>query len=137
MNPLFTIGHSTHSIEAFLQLLASHRIEAIADVRSTPHSRHAPWFSEQPLKQSLRSRGIHYVPLSREFGAHREEHGCYVGDRVSFDLVADSPAFAGGIARLKEGVLTLRIALLCAEKDPLDCHRTILVARHARRFSAI
>jgi len=137
MNPLFTIGHSAHSMEAFLQLLLDHRIEAVADVRSQPYSRHFPWFSRQALELALKSAGIHYVFLGRELGARRDEPECYVDGAVSFDLVAATPAFATGLARLHEGLLKYRVALLCAEKDPLDCHRTILVARHAARFAKI
>jgi uncharacterized protein (DUF488 family) len=137
MNPLFTIGHSAHSIEAFLQLLLDHRIEAIADVRSQPYSRHFPCFSRQALELSLKGAGIHYVFLGRELGARRDERECYVGGAVSFDLVAAAPSFASGLARLQEGLLKYRVALLCAEKDPLDCHRTILVARHAARFAEV
>ena len=137
MNPLFSIGHSAHSIEAFLQLLTHNQIEAVADVRSQPYSRTFPCFSQQPLELSLKSVGIHYVFLGRELGARREERECYLGNTISFDLVAATPAFARGIARLQEGLIQYRVALLCAEKEPLDCHRTILVARHAACFAKI
>lgn len=137
MNPLFTIGHSSHTTEAFLGLLALHRINAIADVRSQPYSRRFPHFSRQALEPVLAAAGIQYVFLGRELGARRDEHDCYLHGAVSFDLVAASPLFAAGLARLQEGVLKYRVALLCAEKDPLDCHRTILVARHAARFAKV
>ena len=137
MNPLFTVGHSAHSIEAFLQLLLQHQIQAIADVRSHPYSRHFPCFSKEPLELSLKSAGIHYVFLGRELGARRDECECYIENAVSYDLVAATSAFAKGLERLQEGLLKYRIALLCAEKDPLDCHRTILIARHAARFAQV
>lgn len=121
----------------FLQLLASHQVEAIADVRSQPYSRRFPWFSKQALNASLRAVGIRYVFLGRELGARPDERECYVDGAVSFGLVARSAAFASGLARLQNGLSSYRIALLCAEKDPLDCHRTILVARHAARFAPI
>ena len=76
-----------------------------------------------------------YVFLGRELGARREEPDVYVDGKVSFDLAAASPLFASGLARLQKGLSKHRIALLCAEKDPLDCHRMILVARHAARFA--
>jgi len=137
MNPLFTIGHSSHAIEAFLALLALHQIDVVADVRSQPYSRRFLHFSKQALQPSLEAEGIYYVFLGRELGARRDERECYIDGTVSFDLVATSPVFASGLARLQEGLLKYRVALLCAEKDPLDCHRTILVARHAARFAKV
>lgn len=137
MNPLFTIGYSSHAREAFLVLLALHRIDAIADVRSQPYSRRYPHFSKQALELSLAEAGIHYVYLGRELGARREERECYVDGAVDFDLVANLPLFASGLARLQADLLKYRVALLCAEKAPLDCHRTLLVARHAARFAEI
>lgn len=137
MNALFTVGHSSHSIEGLLQLLLQHQIQAVADVRSRPYSRHFPCFSKEPLELSLKSAGIHSVFLGRELGARRDERACYIENAVSYDLVAATPAFAKGLERLQEGLQNHRIALLCAEKDPLDCHRTILIARHAKRFAQV
>ena len=122
---------------AFLRLLASHQIGAIIDVRSQPYSRRFPQFSKQVLESSLRTAGVHYVFLGRELGARRDERECFVNGAVSFDLVAASPLFASGLKRLQEELKKHRISLLCAEKDPLDCHRTILVARHAARFAEV
>jgi len=137
MNPLFTIGHSSHAMDVFLALLALHQIDVVADVRSQPYSRRFPHFSNQALVQSLRAAGVHYVFLGRELGARRDERECYIDRTVSFDLVATSPVFTSGLARVHEGLLKYRVALLCAEKDPMDCHRTILVARHAARFAKV
>jgi uncharacterized protein (DUF488 family) len=137
MNPLFTIGHSTHSITDFLDLLALHEIQAIADVRSQPYSRMFPHFSRPALEPTLKREGIYYVFLGRELGARREEPECYVGNAVSYERIACTLAFRKGLDRLRRGIESYRIALLCAERDPLDCHRTILVARHASRFAEI
>jgi uncharacterized protein (DUF488 family) len=137
MNPLFTIGHSSHSPEAFLHLLARHGVEAVADVRSQPFSRRFPSFSRPALEPALKAAGLAYVFLGRELGARREERACYVGEAVSFDLAAALPAFRSGLERLREGLLKYRVALLCVEKDPLDCHRSILVGRHAARFADV
>jgi uncharacterized protein (DUF488 family) len=54
MPELFTIGHSTHSLEKFLELLRQHRIEAVADVRSSPYSQYNPHFNREPLQLALR-----------------------------------------------------------------------------------
>lgn len=137
MNPLFTIGHSTHGIDGFLGLLHRHGIEVVADVRSQPYSRRFPQFSRDALQTSLREAGIRYVFLGRELGARRDEPECYVGHRADYREIAKTAAFRAGLERLREGLERFRVSLLCAEKDPLDCHRTILVCRHARTFAGI
>lgn len=96
-----------------------------------------PCFSRPALESALKAVRIHYVLLGRELGARRLERECYIGNTVSFDLTAASLSFANGLARLRDGLSRYRIALLCAEKDPLDCHRTILVARHMAEFVKI
>ena len=136
MNPLFTIGHSTHDFTTFLGLLKQHEIDVVADVRSRPYSR-LPWFSRPELEKELKANRVRYVFLGDEFGARRVERECYIGHRADYELIAKTPAFAKGIERLREGVAKFRVALMCAEKDPLDCHRTVLVCRHAKAFSEI
>lgn len=126
---VFTIGHSTHSIEAFVALLGLHRITAVADVRSQPYSRFNPQFDRPALAAALKRCGVEYVFLGEELGARPKDRSCYVAGRVSYQAIASSAAFQRGIERIEQGMLRHRIALMCAEKDPLACHRTILVAR--------
>ena len=128
MPELFTIGHSTHSWEKFLELLRQHCIEAVADVRSSPYSQYNPQFNRESLQLALRQQGISYVFLGEELGARRSEPECYVNGRVDYALIARTPAFARGLDRLVQGAAKMRIAVMCAEKDPLDCHRCILVS---------
>lgn len=127
---VFTVGHSTHSIEDFIKLLKRNSVEAIADVRSKPYSRHNPQFNRETLNKDLRENGIAYVFLGAELGARSEDPGCYKNGKVQYDLLAQTPLFKQGLERVKSGAERMRIALMCAEKDPLQCHRTILVSRH-------
>ena len=136
MNPLFTIGHSTHVFPRFLALLQQHGIEIVTDVRSRPFSR-LPWFSRPSLEKELKDNGIRYVFLGLELGARRDERECYIGERADYDRIAQLPLFQKGLERLNVGIAKARIALMCAEKDPLDCHRTILVCRYAKEFSDV
>jgi uncharacterized protein (DUF488 family) len=129
-NQLFTIGHSTHSIEEFVALLILHGIEAIADVRSSPYSKRLPQFSRENLTVSLRSNKVRYVYLGEALGARRTEASCFVGDQARYSKIAQLPAFLEGLDRIVQGAGKMRIALMCAEKDPLTCHRTILISRH-------
>ena len=129
---IYTVGHSNGSAEAFIALLRQHRITAIADVRSHPYSRYLPHFSQPALKAALREAAIRYVFLGRELGARPDDPGCYDNGRAVYARIAATPAFARGLERVRQGAATERIALLCAEKDPITCHRTILVCRHLR-----
>jgi uncharacterized protein (DUF488 family) len=126
---VFTIGHSTHPIEGFLRLLAMHSITAVVDVRSSPYSRMNPHFNREALSRTLRRHRIEYVFLGEELGARSEDPTCYVNGRVQYDLLAQTSLFRSGIKRILDGAEKFRIALVCAEKDPLMCHRAILVAR--------
>lgn len=126
---IFTIGHSTHSIEYLLELLNLHRITAVGDVRSSPYSRVNPQFNRETLKQALSGARIAYVFLGRELGARSDDPECYDGNKVSYERLAETPEFKSGLERVHDGSLKFRLALLCAEKEPLDCHRTILVSR--------
>lgn len=128
-NPVFTIGHSTHSIEAFLESLREHGISAVVDVRSAPFSRFNPQYNKKALEQSLRTNEIRYVFLGRELGARSEDPSCYVDGRVQYARLARTGLFNSGLERVMRGSRELRLALMCAEKEPLECHRTLLVAR--------
>jgi uncharacterized protein (DUF488 family) len=126
---IFTIGHSTHRIERFVALLQKQGITALADVRSSPYSRFNPQFNREALKKSLHDSGISYVFLGEELGARTKDRCCYDNDRVNYRKLAATPLFKSGLDRLEVGTSTYKIAMMCAEKEPLDCHRTILVAR--------
>ncbi len=132
MSELFTIGHSTQTWEQFLELLLRHRIEAIGDVRSSPYSARFPQFNRDMLDRTLRAAKIRYVFLGDELGARRAERECYVGGVARYDKIARTAAFRAGLERVQTGVTRFRLALMCAEKDPLECHRTILVCRQFR-----
>lgn len=126
---IYTVGHSTQPFEKFLNLLQKQGVTAIADVRSAPYSRFNPQFNREELRSALKANGIHYVFLGKELGARSEDECCYVDGKVQYKLLAKTPLFQSGVSRVLEGAETHTIALMCAEKDPLDCHRTILVAR--------
>ena len=129
-HPVFTLGHSSHPPSRFLHLLRQPGIDAIADVRSAPWSRRHPHFDREALQAALHRHGIAYVFLGRELGARPRDESCYVEGRVAFERLAGTPAFHAGLARVLRGSERHRIALLCAEAEPLQCHRAILVARH-------
>ncbi len=134
---VYTVGHSTHSIEQFLRLLEMNGITAIADVRSRPFSRHNPQFNREPLSDALKSAGVAYVFAGKELGARSDDPACYENGQVQYDRLARTELFRSGIDRVLKGAQQYRVALMCAEKEPLDCHRTLLVARALEREGAI
>ena len=125
---VFTIGHSNHSVEVFLDLLSRHRIDALADVRSAPYSRFNSQFNRESLAAALSRRGIEYQYFGRELGDRPEDPACYEGDRVHYGRVSETERFREGLTGVIDAAARRRIALMCAEREPLDCHRTLLVA---------
>lgn len=130
-NTVFTIGHSTHSQELFISLLQRHRVTALCDVRSKPYSRMNPQFNREELKDALLAQGVQYRFLGKELGARSDDPNCYENGKVQYDRLAETELFKYGLKRILRGMRDdFRIALICAEKEPLECHRAILVARH-------
>jgi uncharacterized protein (DUF488 family) len=128
---VFTIGHSTHSEMRFIDLLKQHGITALCDVRSKPYSRVNPQFNREGLGQALLDHGIEYRFLGKELGARSDDPSCYFDGKVQYSRLAQTNLFKQGLKRIVRGRKDgFRIALMCAEKEPLECHRTILVARH-------
>lgn len=127
-NPVMTIGHSNHSLDEFVGLLTKHRIGALGDVRSAPYSRFAAHFDRQPLSAAVERIGVRYDYLGRELGGRPADRSCYVDGRVQYRQVMRASAFQRGIVRVVQGSAGRRVALMCAEKDPLDCHRALLLA---------
>lgn len=135
MQPLFTIGHSNHNPEYFVELLHKHSITAIGDVRSNPYSRYLPHVNQKQLQRYLAQNEIMYVFLGGELGARPDNPNCYVEGKALYENIAKTEKFQVGIQRILKGVENHRIALMCAEKDPLTCHRAILVCQHLVPFN--
>lgn len=126
---VYTIGHSNHPIERFVSLLQQHGIELLADVRSKPASRFNPQFNRKALEAALAANGIRYEFLGAELGARTDDPTCYENGRVSYRRLAATEPFRRGLERVRSLADESRVAIMCAEYEPLDCHRTILVGR--------
>jgi len=129
---LFTIGHSNHSIDVFLELLQKHQITALADVRSHPYSRYSPHFNQDNLNKYLKNINIAYVFLGKELGARTTDSSCYVNGKALYELIANTEEFKKGLERIYQGLEKYNIALMCSEQDPITCHRAILISRHLK-----
>lgn len=124
---IFTIGHSNHPIDAFIDLLEGAGITALADIRSAPWSKRWPQYRREALKQALSEAGIAYVWLGDALGGKPRDESLWRDGRPDYALIAASPEFSAAIDRLIAGTAQHRIAIMCAEKDPAHCHRTHLV----------
>lgn len=129
---IFTIGHSNHTIETFIELLHQHQVTALADVRSSPYSRRFPQFNQSALKTALKTANIAYVPLGDNLGARPRDRNCYINGMARYDLIAATEAFKVGLNRLIQGSEKYQISLMCAEQDPIVCHRAILICPHLK-----
>jgi len=132
MLELFTIGHSVHPVERFIELLNMHGITALCDVRSSPYSRFTPQFNREVLKDELTKHPIAYIYLGSELGPRSSDQNCYKDGKIQYDLLARTDLFQQGLGRLRKGIKSYRIAMMCAEKDPIVCHRMILICRYLR-----
>jgi uncharacterized protein (DUF488 family) len=127
---VFTIGHSNHPPETFLDLLRQHAVEVVVDVRSSPYSGYSAHFNKEPLENLLSSAGIKYLFLGDVVGGRPQGDEFYDDEGyVLYDRVAASEQFCQGIERLEKGLCLFRLALLCGEEDPTGCHRRLLVGR--------
>ena len=113
-------------------LLRQHGIMTVADVRSSPYSRYTPHFNRELVGRMLRENGIDYVYMGSALGARPEDAQCNREGRVDFRRLRDTVPFTQGVKRRGDLCRERRVAVLCAEKDPLDCHRMILVCRALR-----
>ena len=126
---IYTIGHSNLGFDAFLALLRKAGIEAIADVRSSPWSRFNPQFNRETLKASLKASGIAYSHLGEELGGRPKELQYFCEGVADYRKMRQAPIFDQGLQRLYAGAKNFRIAVMCSEQNPLECHRCLLVGR--------
>ena len=129
---IFTIGHSNHPVEFFLDLLQAHSINCIIDVRSVAASAYSPQFNKEFLSAFLKKNNIRYLHFAEEFGArHTEKELLDEEGRVDFEKVRATKTFARGVQRLNEGLeKKFRMALMCSEANPFDCHRHSMISVH-------
>ncbi|HSB70607.1 MAG TPA: DUF488 domain-containing protein [Candidatus Methylomirabilis sp.] len=127
---LFTVGHSNHSIRRFIELLRSHAVVLVCDVRSTPYSRFNPQFNREALQAELRKHGLDYLFLGKELGGKPDDPGLPTDPEARHAEIAGREGFRAGLERLLEEARRRRTAIMCAEKDPAKCHRTHLICPH-------
>jgi len=126
---LLTIGHSNLAADRFMALLKNAGVSAVADVRSVPFSRWCPWFSAKQLAQRLAEEGMTYIQLGDALGGRPRDPKLYRDGVADYEAMATREEFAAGLGRVVDASERQRVCLLCAEREPLDCHRCLLVGR--------
>jgi uncharacterized protein (DUF488 family) len=127
--PLFSIGHSNHALADFLALLETHSITALADVRSQPVSRRNPHFDKDELEAEVRKHGFVYVFMGEQLGGRPNRPSLFDNEgRADYERMARAADFQRGLDRLESAQGKFSVAMMCAEEDPLDCHRGLLIA---------
>ena len=129
MGHLYTVGHSTFPREHLTDLLKKYEIDYLLDVRSTPFSKYTPQYNSDDLKRYLFNENINYAPMGKYFGARQENSAYYPEGFLDFELFRESSVFIQGVENVIKGLESHNIALMCTEKNPIDCHRAIMVAR--------
>ncbi len=135
--PLYTIGHSNHPIGHFLALLQAHAIVLVCDVRTTPYSRFHPQYNQSALRAALGATAIDYCYLGKSLGGKPKEPGLPAEPRARFAMIAETEEFRAGMAQLLAEARTRRTAIMCAERDPADCHRALLITPHVPEEFAV
>lgn len=148
LKPLFTVGHSNLDFEQFAQLLRDSAVELLVDVRSRPQSSRFPQFSQPGFQRLLAAEGIAYLFLGEELGGRPDDPDAYrANGLVDYRARRKSYAFRAGLERLLKELETHTLAMMCAEEDPLECHRFLMICpelvragiqpRHIRKGSRI
>ena len=125
---LFSIGHSNHPVDRFIDLLRAAGVTMIADVRSVPASRRYPWFSAKRLGERLAHDGIVYEPMGEALGGRPRDPSLYHDGVADYAAMAATPTFHAGLERVIAATRDHRVCLMCSEREPLDCHRCLLIA---------
>ncbi len=133
----YTVGHSNHDINHLIRLLEANGVNCLVDVRSSPYSKFTPQFNKEFLEKALKERNILYVYLGDKLGGrYRDPKFLFSNGIVDYNKVVQDEDFCIGVNKVITNISKgLVIALMCAEKNPLDCHRFLLVARALSRKS--
>lgn len=130
INSIYTIGYSAFLINEFIDTIKRYNVSCVIDVRSSPFSNYYSDYNKDVFKNTLKQHNILYRNYVNEFGARQTNPIFYSGDIVDFDKFIKSSQFLEGISKVKKGIeLGYNFVLMCAEKDPIKCHRSIMLGK--------
>ena len=130
INCIYTIGYTAFSIDEFIEVINSYGVNCVIDVRSSPFSAYYSDYNKDSLENVLKQHNILYRNYQKEFGARQTNPVFYSGDIVDFEKFIKSEQFMDGVSKVTKGIERgYTFALMCAEKDPINCHRSIMLGR--------
>lgn len=130
MSNFLTLGHSNHTMEAWLALVRQHNLDVVVDTRSSPYSKYVPQFDRELMQRALEEAEVRYLFLGAELGGRPANPAYYdTAGHVLYSRLRDDARFQAAIARLETGIEKFTVALLCGEEDPAHCHRRLLIGR--------
>ena len=135
VHKIYTIGHSNHTQEKFLDLLTKAHIVFIVDVRSNPNSKWSIFANRGEIEKVLELIGIKYVYLGNELGGHPSDPDCYDAktEKVDYLAIQKKEYFKRGIRRILDYLKEHDVCIMCAEENPSSCHRHLLVGAVLRQ----
>jgi uncharacterized protein (DUF488 family) len=126
--PIYTIGYGDRVIEEFITLLQRYGVQYLIDVRSAPYSRFRPEFSRQPLEAAMHDAGVRYLFFGQTLGGRPSDEQCYTDGKVDYEKVKSKEFYQEGVLRLERAYRQRqRVALMCSEGRPEQCHRCKLI----------
>lgn len=126
--PIYTIGYGARSVDELAAVLHAYAIDFVIDVRTAPYSRYKPEFSKDALEAALKTHGLRYLYMGDSLGGRPDDPSCYVEGRVDYARVQDKPFYQAGITRVQNAFTQQRrVALMCSEGKPEECHRSKLI----------
>jgi uncharacterized protein (DUF488 family) len=126
---IYTIGHSNITLESFIEILKSFKIQLVVDVRSSPYSKYVPHFNRENINKSLKENNIRYLFLGNYLGGKPKDEKYYKDDKVDYDLIAKTEHYKEGIDKIMTLNSDDNIVLMCSEEDPKSCHRHNLITQ--------
>ena len=126
---IFTIGHSNHTIEHFIDLLKTHKIDTIVDVRSVTKSGYSKHFNKPNLVYELRKNNISYIDMGKLLGGRPfDKSVCNALNEIEFNKIETREWYKNGISRLIEVSSKSITAVMCSEENPVKCHRGYIIS---------
>ena len=131
--PIYTIGYGNRSLDEFMALLKQYEIQYLVDLRSQPYSRFHPDFSRNAIEARLKQQRIRYIFMGDKLGGRPQDTECYVNSKVDYAILREKAFYQQGIQRLHTAwEKQARMALMCSEQKPQECHRSKLIGNTLR-----
>lgn len=138
---IYTIGHSNVPAGKIIDLLSQHEIKVVVDVRSSPYSQYSPQFNREAFEQTVKQAGLEYKFAGEFLGGRPKDPTCYKNSQVpeghvdflhlvDYPVVMTKDFFLKGIQRLLQLAEKDRIAVMCSEEDPAQCHRHHMIGKY-------